>query len=201
MSVVIGLTGGISTGKSTVSSMLRELGAVIIDADRIAREVVEPGEQTLERIAERFGDDVINANGRLDREKMGEIVFGNVQARQDLNRIIHPAIRKRMLAKKEKALQAGVEWVVMDIPLLFESKLEHYVDKILVVYVPEHVQRERLMKRDGIDAVLAQQKMDSQMHIETKKDKGDAYIDNSGSLEETRHQLIHVLKKWKEQQA
>lgn len=195
--MIIGLTGGIASGKSTVSGMLQDLGAVIIDADKIAREVVEPNQPTWHKIKQRFGEDIFHQDGQLDRKKLGAIIFKDGQARTDLNAIIHPAIRERMRQQKEKAQREGIELIVMDIPLLFESELEYMVEKILVVYVPEEIQKDRLMLRDQIDEKLALQKMSSQLSIEHKKDKGHAFINNSGSLTETRNQLEHIIQKWR----
>lgn len=195
--MIIGLTGGIATGKSTVAKMLKELGATIIDADKVAREVVEPHEPTLKKIVERFGADIVHHDGRLNREKLGSIVFQDGQARSDLNHIIHPAIRHRMQQKIEEAIRAGDDLIVLDIPLLFEGKNRRKMDKILVVYIPEELQKKRLMERDNIDASLAEQKMSSQIPIEQKKNLGDAYIDNSYSLDETKQQLEDIMKRWK----
>jgi dephospho-CoA kinase len=195
--MIIGLTGGIASGKSTVSGMLQDLGAVIIDADKIAREVVEPDQPTWHKIKQRFGEDIFYQDGQLDRKKLGAIIFKDGQARTDLNAIIHPAIRERMRQQKEKVQREGIELIVMDIPLLFESELEYMVEKILVVYIPEEIQKDRLMLRDQIDEKLALQKMSSQLSIEHKKDKGHAFINNSGSLTETRKQLEHIIQKWR----
>ncbi|MDQ0337840.1 dephospho-CoA kinase [Caldalkalibacillus uzonensis] len=194
--MVIGLTGGIASGKSTVSRMLADLGAVLIDADKIARKVVEPGQPAWQQIKEVFGEEVLKADGRLDRAKLAKIIFHDPEQRRRLNGIVHPAIRKKMLEEKEAALNRGQDLIVMDIPLLFESELEHMVDKILVVYVPQEVQIQRLMERDQIDRDYALQKIGSQMPLETKKEKGHAYIDNSGSRDETRAQLVRILQEW-----
>lgn len=194
--MIIGLTGGIATGKSTVSKMLEQMGAVVIDADKIARQVVEPGQPAWFKIRVRFGEEVFHENGQLNRKALGAIVFQDEQARLDLNRIVHPEIRQVMESEKQAALQQEVEWIVLDIPLLFESKLEYMVDKILVVYIPESLQKQRLMLRDKITEEEAERKMNSQLSIERKKNMGHAYIDNSGSLEETRAQLLHILEKW-----
>lgn len=195
--MIIGLTGGIASGKSTVSRMLRDLGAEIIDADKVAREVVEPDQPTWVKIKERFGTDIFFEDGQLNRQKLGAIIFKDGQARADLNAIIHPAIRKRMNEQKEKALIQGIELIVMDIPLLFESELEHMVQKVLVVYVPETIQKTRLMLRDQINEDTALQKMKSQISIEQKKNLGHAYIDNSGSQEETKFQLERIIEQWR----
>ncbi len=200
--MIIGLTGGIASGKSTVSKMMADLGAKIIDADQVARQVVEPGEPTLHKIVDRFGEEILHADGTLDRKKLGNIVFRDQTARMDLNQIIHPAIRTQMKKQLDDALQSGEKCIVMDIPLLFESersKREYPLDKILVVYVPEPIQIKRLMDRDGIDETLARQKINSQIPMEEKKDMGDAYIDNSGTLESTKKQLLSILKQWREE--
>lgn len=195
--MIIGLTGGIASGKSTVSGMLKGLGAVIIDADKIARQVVEPNQPTWHKIKQRFGEEIFHPNGQLDRKKLGAIIFKDGQARTDLNALIHPAIRESMKQQKEKAQRQGIELIVMDIPLLFESELEYMVEKILVVYVPEEIQKDRLMLRDQIDEKIALQKMSSQLSIEQKKAKGHAFIDNSGSLMKTKKQLEHIIRKWR----
>lgn len=194
--MIIGLTGGISTGKSTVSRMLQDLGAVIIDADKIARDVVKPPAPTLQQIRAEFGGTVLLPNGELDRQALGQLIFGNEEARRKLNAIIHPAIRSEMNRQKEQALQQQHKLIVLDIPLLFESHLEHMVEKILVIYVPEEIQLARLMKRDEIDEQAALRKIRSQISIEEKKHRGHAFIDNSGSLTETKQQLEKILKKW-----
>lgn len=195
--MIIGLTGGISSGKSTVSRMLHDLGAEIIDADKVAREVVEPDQPTWAKIKERFGAGIFFEDGQLNRKKLGAIIFKDGQARSDLNAIIHPAIRKRMNEQKEKALLQGKELIVMDIPLLFESELAHMVQKVLVVYVPENIQKARLMLRDQIDEDTALQKMKSQISIEQKKNLGHAYIDNSGSQKESKEQLVRIIEQWR----
>lgn len=199
--MVIGLTGGIATGKSTVADMLKEMGAVIIDADLIAREVVEPDEPTLGLIVQRFGSDLLDNQGRLIRSKLGQIISENGQARRDLNQIIHPAIRERMNQQKAVAQKNGEELIILDIPLLFESHLENMMDRILVVYVPADMQRQRLMDRDQINAYEAQKKMDMQWSIEEKKERGHAYIDNSGSVNNTRKQLEQIISCWKAEEA
>jgi dephospho-CoA kinase len=197
--MVIGLTGGIASGKSTVSNILRELGAFIIDADAIAREVVAPGSPVLQKIVERFGPKVIQADGTLYRQRLGEIIFSDAEARKDLNRIIHPAIRKEMMVRRDVAIVNGEDLIVLDIPLLFESELEYMIDKVLVVYVPYAIQLERLMQRDGIDEALAIKKISSQIPLEEKKELGNAYIDNSKSVEETRAQLTKLIVKWRQE--
>ncbi len=186
----IGLTGGIATGKSTVSGMLSRRGALIIDIDRIAREVVEPGKPALLAIVERFGQAVLQPDGTLDRQKLGAIVFSDPSERKALEQITHPAIRAVM---KERMQEYEREYpdrlTVVDVPLLYESRLESYFEKVMVVYVPRHEQKRRLMERDRLTGEEAEQRLNAQMDIEEKKRRADIVIDNSGSLEETERQL------------
>jgi dephospho-CoA kinase len=196
MALVIGLTGSIASGKSTVSSMLKELHLPIIDADQIARDVVEPGEDTLKEIVSAFGEDILYPDGTLNRKKLGSIIFSNNEKRKMLNSIVHPAVRKRMLEQKETYLKDGESCVVMDIPLLFESKLTHMVDKILVVFVDEHVQLERLMERDNSTKEEASERIQSQIPVKEKVKQADAIIDNNGTKEESYKQLRDILEKW-----
>lgn len=186
----IGLTGGIATGKSTVSQMLERRGAALVDADRIAREVVEPGQAPLRQIAERFGQAVLNEDGTLNRRKLGQIVFSDEAERKALEAITHPAIRALM---KERMARLEAErpdrLVVVDVPLLFESKLQSLFEQVLVVYVPRSVQLARLMERDGLAEEEARKRLDAQMDIEDKKRLADYVIDNSAGLAETEEQI------------
>ncbi|MED3661961.1 dephospho-CoA kinase [Ureibacillus terrenus] len=194
--MIIGLTGSIASGKSTVSKMLKEYGFPIVDADVVARQVVEPGSETLNKIAEAFGKEVLTETGELDRKKLGSIIFNDEEKRQLLNSVIHPAIRKEMLRQRDEYLAKGEKTVIMDIPLLFESKLQHFVDKILVVAVSEEVQLERLMKRNQLSEEEAKARIRSQLPMPVKVQGADAVIDNNGTIEETRRQLEKILKEW-----
>ena len=186
----IGLTGGIAAGKSTVSRMLTERGAALVDLDRIAREVVNPGQEPLRLIAERFGPEVLNEDGTLNRARLGEIVFSDEAERKALEAITHPAIRALMLARMEEYRRERPErLVVVDVPLLYESGLQSYFEQIMVVYVPRSVQLERLMKRNGLTEAEANRRIDAQMDIEEKRTTADIVIDNSRSLEETERQV------------
>lgn len=188
----IGLTGGIACGKSTVANLLVRRGAILIDADRLAREVVEPGSPVLAAVAERFGSDVLHPDGSLNRKRLGEIVFGDEQRRKALEGILHPEIRRRMFGRMEAEEAVHPDkLVVVDIPLMYESKLDERFAEILVVYVPEYVQLKRLMDRDGLTEEQARQRLSAQMPIEAKKSLADVVIDNSGSLEETERQIAH----------
>lgn len=186
----IGLTGGIATGKSTVSQMLVERGAALIDADVIAREIMEPGHPVLAEVVERFGRDILLPDGRLDRKKLGAIVFSDSGQRKLLESITHPAIRAEM-----KGRMANIEaaeprrLVVADIPLLFESGLEGMYEQIMVVYVPRPIQLERLMLRDRLTLEQAEARLQAQMDIEEKRERADVLIDNSRGKEETERQV------------
>ncbi|HLR08377.1 MAG TPA: dephospho-CoA kinase [Bacillota bacterium] len=196
MTLVIGLTGGIASGKSTVSHMLKEYGIPVIDADQIARDVVEPGEKAYGAIVETFGHNVLNDDQTIDRKKLGAIVFANDNKRKQLNAIVHPAVREKMIRKRDALKETDVPCVVLDIPLLYESDLTHFVDKTIVVAVHEDVQLDRLMKRDHYDKTEAKQRIAAQMPIKEKAALADAVLDNNGTRAATREQLKDVLKKW-----
>ncbi|MDF2816008.1 MAG: dephospho-CoA kinase [Paenibacillus sp.] len=192
----IGLTGGIASGKSTVSDMLVKRGALLIDADRVAREVVEPGSPVLQKVVERFGSDVLLPDGALNRKKLGEIVFGNPQALQDLQNIMHPSIRELMSERLEQyELLHPDKLVVVDVPLLYESGLESMYDAVVVVYVPRAVQLERLIVRDGLTPVEAEQRLNAQMDIEYKKARANIVIDNQGDFSQTEGQVDRLLRE------
>lgn len=176
----IGLTGGIATGKSTAANLLAKRGAVLIDLDRIAREIVEPGQPALALVAERFGQAVLREDGSLDRKKLGAIVFADANERKALEAITHPRIRAVMKERMEQHESGEPEiLVVVDVPLLYESGLERYFDQIMVVYVPRELQLQRLMERDGISEEDARKRLAAQMDIEEKKARADIVIDNS----------------------
>lgn len=182
----IGLTGGIACGKSTVSAMLVGRGALLVDADQIARDVVLPGSPVLEQVAAHFGQAVIQEDGSLHRKKLGEIVFGSTEARKQLEHILHPPIRKMIRDQMETyEKQFPDKLVVVDIPLLFESDLSFMFSEVMVVYVPPHIQVERLMRRDNLTESAANNRINAQMSIEEKRKLADIVIDNSGTWEDT----------------
>lgn len=195
--MIIGLTGSIASGKSTVSTMLEERGFPIVDADKIARLVVEPGTPVIKEIQKTFGEEIILEDGSLNREKLGALVFGNAQNREKLNAIIHPAIRIEMLRQKDEHLANGEKTIIMDIPLLFESNLQSFVEKIIVVTVTPEIQKQRLMERNELTEQEAMVRIQSQMPLETKEAGADAVLNNDGTIEETETQLINLLEKWK----
>lgn len=186
----IGLTGGIACGKSTVAAMLSAKGAVLVDADRVAREVVEPGEPALAAVAETFGQAVIDDSGRLDRKALGVLVFADEAKRRKLERILHPAIRQRMERKIAEAEALDPQAVVVaDIPLLYEGGLQENYERVLVVYVPQEIQLQRLISRDGLSESDAQRRVAAQWPIERKRELADDVIDNSRALADTQRQV------------
>ncbi|MGE7980907.1 dephospho-CoA kinase [Solibacillus sp. NPDC093137] len=194
--MIIGLTGSIASGKSTVAKMIKSYGLPIVDADVVARQVVEPGTPTLKKIAEAFGPEVIAQDGSMDRVKVGSIIFHNEEMRQTLNGIIHPAIREEMLRQRDEFISFGEKNVFMDIPLLFESKLEHFVEKIIVVSVNKEVQLQRLMERNGFTEEEANARIATQIPVKEKEQLADAVIHNNGTLEDTAIQLQNILYEW-----
>ncbi|KRD93895.1 dephospho-CoA kinase [Bacillus sp. Root239] len=196
MSIVIGLTGGIASGKSTVTGMLRDINIPVIDADHIAKEVVEPGKEAYKQIVETFGRSILHENAEINRAALGEIVFYQEEERKKLNAIVHPAVRKEMLSQKESYIEEGYEVVVLDIPLLFESDLTHLVDKVVVVYVDESVQLERLKSRNNLSAEDAYARIQAQLPLIQKVALADAVINNNGPVEETKQQLLSILALW-----
>ncbi|MBU5265604.1 dephospho-CoA kinase [Virgibacillus proomii] len=196
MSIIIGLTGSIATGKSTVSLMFDDFNIPVIDADKVAREVVKPGELAYKQIVNQFGHQILRADKTLNREMLGQIVFADEAKRDQLNKIIHPAVREKIIEKRDAYLQAKAPCVVLDIPLLYENNLTYLVDKTIVVYADEDVQLRRLMERNGYTEQEANQRMQAQMPVKEKAKKADAVIDNNGSKYKTYKQLEKILMAW-----
>lgn len=192
----IGLTGGIASGKSTVSKMIQDIGIPVIDADVYAHEVVEPGEEAYEKIVTHFGESILHGDGTVDRKKLGAIIFNDEKERDVLNGIVHPAVREKMNARKAACREEGREAVVLDIPLLFESRLTQSVDKILLVYVNEDVQLKRLIERDGSTKQEALSRIRSQIPLDQKRQHADAVIDNNRTTEDTKKQLMAIFQQW-----
>lgn len=197
MKKIIGLTGGIASGKSTVSNWLLSQGYPVVDADIAARKVVEPSMPALEKIRKAFGDDVLLPDGTLDRKRLGSIIFANEEKRQTLNAIVHPAVREWMRQETERAFGEGASIVIMDIPLLFESKLTHMVEETILVYVTKETQLKRLMERDGYMEADALARIHAQMPIDEKKELADYIVDNNGPLSETIEQMKQIMDTFK----
>ncbi|MEK4028511.1 MULTISPECIES: dephospho-CoA kinase [Bacillaceae] len=196
MAAIIGLTGGIASGKSTVSRLLQELGYTVVDADVAARAVVEPGRPALLQIVETFGEGILLPDGSLDRSRLGELIFNDKEQREKLNSIVHPAVRQFMIAEKDAAVAAGKQTIIMDIPLLFESELTWMVEKVIVVYTSEATQLDRLMARNHLDEAAAKARIASQLPLADKVERADAVIDNNGSIMQTKEQLLEIIKEW-----
>ncbi|MDR4935978.1 dephospho-CoA kinase [Rossellomorea marisflavi] len=196
MANIIGLTGGIASGKSTVSAFLQDKGYTIIDADLAARMVVEVGQPAYLAIVEAFGKGILQENGQIDRAGLGAIIFNDQTKRNLLNGIVHPAVRSMMLSHKDEAIESGKQTVIMDIPLLFESDLTWMVDRTIVVTVEEDVQLSRLMKRNELTEEEAASRISSQLPLREKAEKADAVIDNNGSVEDTLKQVEELLAAW-----
>ncbi len=203
MASVLGLSGGIATGKSTVARFLSSLGASVIDADAIVHELQAPGTPLLDEIAEAFGSDLIDPEGRLDRNALGAVVFRDPTARKRLEEIVHPKVIATMAERVAGAQATDTPLIVVDIPLLFERSENSSsrgstpsFDATVLVYAPEQLQIERLMNRDGCDREAALQRIRAQLPIESKKAMADIVIDNSGSLEETQDQTRMLFERF-----
>jgi dephospho-CoA kinase len=186
---LIGLTGGIATGKSTVAQMLRERGATVIDADELARQAVRPGTAALAEIAARFGDHVIDANGELDRAAMADIVFADAAARRDLERITHPRVMELMQQQIADAFARDATIVVVDVPLLFETGRDDMFEGVLLVHTQPGVQVRRLRDRDGLSEAAALQRLDAQLPIDQKRSRATWVIENADNLADTERQV------------
>ncbi|KQR43259.1 dephospho-CoA kinase [Microbacterium sp. Leaf161] len=186
---LIALTGGIASGKSTIARRLAELGAVVVDADQIVRDVQAPGSAVLARIEDVFGADVIDAGGALDRAALGAKVFGDPEQLARLNAIVHPAVRAESQRRFEEAASAGPETVVVyDVPLLVEARVDDPWDLIVVAHAPADERRRRLVELRGMAEQAAQERIDAQVSDERRLAIADEVIETAGSLEETIRQ-------------
>ncbi|KAJ3514550.1 hypothetical protein NLJ89_g2312 [Agrocybe chaxingu] len=199
--LVVGLTGGIATGKSTVSGMLKASRIPVVDADVIARQVVEPGTPVLTKIVKTFGSDVLLQDGSLDRKKLGGIIFGDETKRKQLNRIVHPAVRKAMFWQMLGYWIRGHKYCIMDVPLLIEGGLWQWVGVVVVVYwhvlwpCSEELQLQRLMQRDSSSREDALARLSSQLPISQKVAYADFVIDNSGSKQELTAHVESLIRR------
>ena len=194
---LIGLTGGIASGKSTVAKILERLGAAVVDADLLAREVVEPGCDAWKEIVETFGAEVQQPDGTLDRQRLRAVIFNNPAARKKLEAIIHP--RVRALAEKRIAQHAaaGYQLVVYEVPLLFEGNLHEWLRPVVLVACDADIQKQRLQQRDHLSAEAAQRHIDAQMSLEEKRRLADYVVENNGDLENLARQIEAVVNKIK----
>ncbi|NXW51623.1 DCAKD protein, partial [Nyctiprogne leucopyga] len=188
---LVGLTGGIASGKSTVVAVLRELGCAVIDADVIAREVVQPHFKAYQQIVRYFGTEILLENGEINREALGNMIFSNPEKRQLLNSITHPEIQKEMLKQILKYFVLGYRYVILDIPLLFETKrLCRFMKYTVLVYCDPPTQLSRLMQRDGLSRAQAEARVTSQLPLDQKRKLATHVIDNCGDWESTRGQVL-----------
>ena len=189
---IVGLTGGISSGKSTVSSYLKQLKIPVIDADEVARKVVEPNSQGAREIRKTFGSDVFEEDGSLNRQKLGALIFSNAENRQKLDDLLQPLIKIMILDEIEEYRQKGETMIVLDLPLLFEKQYEELCEEIIVVYIPRELQLERLMKRNQYTKQEALSRIDSQLSIEEKRKRATVLLDNQGTIQ----QLYQQVEQW-----
>jgi dephospho-CoA kinase len=192
---IIGLTGGIASGKSSVARIMEALGGIIVDADQLAREAVWPGEPAYLSIVAEFGEGIVNPDRTINRQALGKIVFADPTARRRLERITHPAIALLAEQRLEALRKAGTQVVFYMAPLLIEAGVTSRVDEIWVVYADRETQVARLMLRDGISRDDALQRLDAQMPMEEKRTYGRIVIDNSGTPEETERQVRYFWER------
>lgn len=192
---LVGLTGGIASGKSTVAKILGQLGAAIVDADVLSREVVAPGHEGWNEIVATFGSEVLQPDQNLDRQKLRTLIFNNPDARKQLEAIIHPRVRALAEQRIREHGEAGYAVVVYEVPLLLEGNLQQWLRPVILVACDVDVQRQRLQQRDGLDAAAAQKHIDAQMSLEKKRRLADYVIENDGSLADLESQVRAVLAK------
>lgn len=191
--LLVGLTGGIGTGKSTVSRIFRDLGCLIIDADLLAREVVEPGQRAYQKLVAEFGREILEAEGRIDRKKLGALVFNDPVKRKRLEELTHPEIRGRQAVILQSLAEEGFDGIVIfDAALLVETGGARNMDRVVVVYADEATQRTRLIVRDDISEEEAAQKIRSQMPLAEKVKQAHYVVDNSATREETERRVREV---------
>ena len=191
---VIGLTGGIACGKSTISAALEEMGASIIDGDVLSRELTAPGGPALPAIREHFGDGVFHPDGTLNRRALGDVIFGSDEARAQLDAIMQPMLRRMILDGIEDARQSGTPLCVLDMPLLYEAGIDGLCDRVWCAWIPRETQLERLMTRDGFTREEAEARLRSQLPANEKAARADVVIDTSGSIQYTRDKLPPLVE-------
>jgi dephospho-CoA kinase len=191
---LIGLTGGIATGKSTVAALLTELGAVVIDADEIAREIVEPEQEAWREIVRVFGTEILQSDRKLNRDNLRKMIFADANARKQLESITHPRIRSRVQERIRDLSAQGAELVVYDAPLLFENGVHHWLRPVILVACSPETQRARLARRDRLSPAEIQRHLDAQMPLADKRKLADYVIENDGDLTELKTNVEAVWK-------
>ncbi len=192
--MIAGLTGGIASGKSTVSSIFRSFGVEIADADITAKKISER-EDVIQEIGKIFGKDVLSAEGQIDRVKLKEVVFSDKNKLIQLNNIIHPKVMEEFKKIKENTPKNDI--IIFDIPLLFEAGMDKMCDTVILVYADREMQIERIKARDGVSRELAEKIIDAQMSLEDKKEKSDIHIENNGTQEELKKKVEDIYRKLK----
>lgn len=192
--MIIGLTGGIASGKSTVSKILKELGAIIVDADIKAKEISEREDVIIEA-KNIFGNDIIDNNGKIDRVKLKEIVFSNKEKLKELNNLIHPKVVNEFKKIKESSNKNDI--IIFDVPLLFETGMDKMCEKIILVFADKDTQIKRMIERDNIDRELAEKIINSQMSLEEKLKKSQIHIENNGTLEDLKKKAENIYRELK----
>jgi len=200
--LIVGLTGGIASGKSTIADMFKREGAYIIDIDMISRDVVKPGKPAWQDVVHIFGKEVLNEDQTLNRKKVGDIVFSDAEKRKKLEEIIHPKITAETLMKiNEIAKKDNQAIVIIDIPLLIETDKQDTVNKVVLVYTSPQGQIERLVKRDGLSLEDAHKRLTSQMPIENKKKYAHYIINNEEPLKEIQKRVKEIFRELKKEEA
>ena len=194
---LVGLTGGIASGKSTVAKILESLGAAIVNADTLSREVVEPGREAWQEIVAAFGTEVLQPDQGLDRQKLRTIIFNNPEARRKIESIIHPRVRALAEQRIHDHTAAGYDVVVYEVPLLFEGNLHEWLRPVILVACDVDTQLQRLQQRDGLDRAQGQKHIDAQMSLTEKRRLADYVIENNGSLDDLKRRVEAVLEKIK----
>jgi dephospho-CoA kinase len=194
---LIGLTGGIASGKTSAASILKRLGAAVVDADALAREVVEPDREAWREIVATFGADILQTDRSLDRQKLRAIIFSDPAARKTIEAIIHPRVRALAQKRIAEHAAAGDGIVVYEVPLLFEGNLHEWLRPVILIACNVTVQKQRLQHRDGLDAAAAQKHIDAQMSLEDKRRLADYVIENDGTLEDLERKVRAVLEQIK----
>ncbi|APS41849.1 Dephospho-CoA kinase [Weissella jogaejeotgali] len=191
----LGLTGGIATGKTTISNYLKSINIPVLDADEYARKVVEPGTPGLAEITNTFGEQILQPDGSLNRKLLGQIVFNDSSARQTLNDITHPRIQQMMADELHRLAEQQTPLVILDIPLLLENNNVAGADAVMVVSIPESLQLTRLMQRNNLTEKEAHARISAQMPLVEKEKLADFVIDNSGTISNTQKQVEKVIQK------
>lgn len=191
---IIAITGGVATGKTTVAKFLSSLlKAEVIDADGIVHELLVPGEKTWEKVVLSFGEDILRKDSRINRKALGQRVFGDVSQRKKLEQIIHPAVKKNIKEKLKQLRKNRHEWIIMDIPLLFETKMQHLADKIIVVVRNRKLQLKTLCKMKKLSVKEAENRIKSQLPLSEKVKLADFVIDNNSAIRDTKKQVKEIF--------